>query len=130
MKRGQRVLANLNGKAKEMFKNLQKECWAAFEMLEEAEKKYAADKTAENKAEMQEKEARFNDLCFDIQLEQRKQLFSALCRCLNNRGRNQFQAAADFADHVVSEELTWDSEDYELEPFYSKHGRPIVIEFK
>lgn len=61
-------------------------------------------------------------------MTKRNKLFHALCVCLNNRGGNQFQAAAAYADAVICNEIDEFADHYELPAIDSKTGRPVIIE--
>lgn len=61
-------------------------------------------------------------------MTKRNKLFQALCVVLKNRGRNQFRAAAEYADALFCNEIDESADYYELPEIDSKSGRPIVIE--
>lgn len=61
-------------------------------------------------------------------MTKRNRLYQALCKHLKNRGRNQFQAAAEYADSVFELEIDDSADHFELPAIDSKSGRAVVIE--
>lgn len=53
----------------------------------------------------------------------RAAIYKAACEVLDNRGRNQFAAAANFADATINGfEIFPESTDYEIGSHYTKNG--------
>ena len=61
-------------------------------------------------------------------MTKRNKLYQALCLCLKNRGRNQFQAAKAYADSVFENLIDDSTDHFELPAIDSKSGRAVVIE--
>lgn len=61
-------------------------------------------------------------------MTKRNRLYQALCVCLKNRGRNQFQAAKEYADAVLCNVIDDSANYYELPAIDSKTNQPVVME--
>lgn len=58
----------------------------------------------------------------------RAAIYKAACEVLNNRGRNQFAAAAQFADAAINgSEIFASSTDYEIGSYYTKKGKGAYV---
>lgn len=58
----------------------------------------------------------------------RAAIYKAACEVLDNRGYNQFAAAAKFADGAIDgSEIFPDSTDYEIGSYYTKKGRGAYV---
>lgn len=74
----------------------------------------------------------FNNVAYDCGQELAKRAYKAIyqvcCRCLKNRGRNQFAAAKMFTDAVMNDSNFFaENKSYEIGGYYIKSGHPVVV---
>ena len=83
---------------------------------------------------VQDRTNAFDNFLYDIDVElnrrNRAAIYREACRVLKNRGRNQFAAAAIYADAVMNGSDYFSSDDHhEIGSFYTKSGNPVIVLF-
>lgn len=74
-------------------------------------------------------------LIYDIENElnrrNRAAIFKSACVCLRNCGRNQFEAAATFADAVIDDDPSYfpTVDHFEIGSYYTKTKNPVTVYF-
>lgn len=74
-------------------------------------------------------ESLYEDLAREIDVRNRGRIYRECCYSLENRGRNQFASAKQYADTVINgSDYFSDSQSHEIGSYYTKSGRPIIVD--
>lgn len=66
----------------------------------------------------------------ELDRRNRAAIYRVACREIDNKGENQFTAAARYADSVLNGSDYFSTDDsYEIGSFYTKSGGPVIVYF-